>query len=93
MQKNIVPFEIEHLTPEQQFNELVMTGLRTSFGIDAKRVEQLGAQFSHYLENEIAHHQDLVQKTKEGNWVLRPEYYFFADGIAADLFLTEETGG
>lgn len=93
LQKNIVPFEIERLTPEQQFNELVMTGLRTSLGIDIKRVEKLGSQFSHYLENEIAHHLDQVRKTEKGNWALRPEYYFFADGIAADLFIAGETGG
>ncbi len=93
LQKNVVPFEIEQLTPEQQFNELIMTGLRTSFGIDAKRVDQLGAHFSQYLENEIAHHLEQVQKTINGNWALRPEFYFFADGIAADLFISSETGG
>ena len=93
LQNNVVPFEMEQLTAEQQFNELVMTGLRTAFGIDAKRVEKLGIQFSHYLENEIAHHLDQVRKTETGNWALRPEYYFFADGIAADLFIAGETGG
>ena len=93
LQQGVVPFEIEELTPEQQFNELVMTGLRTSFGIDAKRVDELGVQFSQYLENEIAHHQHQLYKTKTGNWALKPEHYFFADGIAADLFIAGETGG
>jgi len=92
LHQKVVPFEIEQLTPEQQFNELVMTGLRTSFGIDSKRVEQLGSYFHQYLENEILHHLEQVQKTKNGNWALQPEYYFFADGIAADLFITSEVG-
>jgi oxygen-independent coproporphyrinogen-3 oxidase len=86
LQKMSIPFEIEVLTVPQQFNELVMTGLRTSFGIDAKRLGSLGNDFSQYLENEILHHQHQLQKTKTGNWALKPEFYFFADGIAAELF-------
>jgi len=86
IQLDIIPFELEWLTPAQQFNELVMTGLRTSMGIDTNRVESLGAKFYQYLEQEIQRHLHRVFKTEKGNWALKPDYYFFADGIAAELF-------
>lgn len=83
-----IPFEKEILTAEQQFNEIVMTGLRTSFGIDHGRVKSLGEKYLKYLEGVISNYRQKIEKNNSGNWVLKPEYYFFADGIAADLFLS-----
>lgn len=87
-----IPFEKEVLTTSQQYNELVMTGLRTSIGIDIGRVEKLGRPFLEYLFTHIQEYLDQgkVAKNTNGNWVLKPEYYFFADGIASDLFYVEE---
>src|SRR5687768_13966567 len=83
-----LPAEKETLTDVQKYNELVMTGLRTSEGISAKRLRQLNNGFENYLEKEA---MPLVAEGKiilkeDGNYALRPEYYFFADGIAAELF-------
>ncbi len=74
--------------------KLVMTGLRTSDGIDRARIKKLGDEFDQYLTEEA---KPLIEEGKininsEGNFVLMPEYYFYADGIAADLFMTEEAG-
>ncbi len=90
--EEVIPFELEELTKTQQYNELVMTGLRTSMGIDVDRVEKLGDQFLHYLSTNIQEYinQDKITKNENGNWALKPAYYFFADGIASDLFFVEE---
>ena len=65
-----------------------MTGLRTSFGIDRKRLEKLSAEYATYLDEHILPYVEngQVVKNQAGNWILKREYLFFADGIAADLF-------
>lgn len=86
--QNEIPFEQEELTPAQQYNELVMTGLRSSMGIDPGQVAALGEDFEKYLQKEIQScvEQGKIGQDEKGNWVLHPEFYFFADGIAAELF-------
>ena len=84
----VIPSEREELTEAQRYNELVMTGLRTSMGIDMQRVHALGGEYLKYLEDTIKDYVDAGQVFKNafGNWALKPEYLFFSDGIAADLF-------
>jgi len=82
-----IPKEIEMLSAEQQYNEIVMTGLRTTRGIDHKRVKALGEEFSKHLDDAVSGYAGKIVKNDFENWMLKPEYFFFADGIAADLFL------
>ena len=88
----VIPSEMEILTEVQRFNELVMTGLRTSKGIDMKRVAAIGEKYTHYLEAAIIHKQSTTReqypfiKNKMGNWMLKKEFLFFADGIAGEMF-------
>jgi len=88
----VIPSEIEVLTEVQHFNELVMTGLRTSMGIDMKRVAEIGAKYTHYLDEEILRKKaasdsnDPFIKNEMGNWMLKPGFLFFADGIAGEMF-------
>jgi len=86
IENGIIPFELELLTEIQRYNELVMTGLRTSNGIDQKRINNLGERFSKHLDVIVANFRGRIVKNDMDNWVLKPEFYFFADGIAADLF-------
>lgn len=85
----VVPFEKEMLTLQQQYHELVMTGLRTTKGIDSIRLKALGEMYVRHLEKQITGYieKGMIVRTDEGHWVLQPAYFFFADGIAADLFL------
>ncbi|MEP6793935.1 MAG: radical SAM family heme chaperone HemW [Saprospiraceae bacterium] len=88
LDEGVIPFEKEMLTDEQRYNEIVMTGLRTLRGIDMNRVKGIGERFKKYLDDSI-HDLKLEEKlikNQIGNWILKPEYYFFADGIAAELF-------
>ena len=88
----VIPSEMEILTEVQRFNELVMTGLRTSKGIDMKRVAAIGEKYTHYLEAAIIHKQSTTReqypfiKNEMGNWMLKKEFLFFADGIAGEMF-------
>ena len=88
LRNHIVPFEQELLTDADRYNELVMTGLRTSEGVDIKRLQMLGNFFVSYFEESanafIA--DGKIYRNAHGNYALDPAYYFFADGIAAELF-------
>lgn len=83
-----LPSETEKLTPADRYNEYVMTGLRTIWGVSAERVKnEFGTQYSTYLLREAEKHigrgllhldEGVLKTTKEGK--------FLADGIASDLF-------
>lgn len=82
------PSETEKLTPADRYNEYVMTGLRTIWGVSLSRVEnELGNLYSKHLEREsakfiaqglLANDNGILKTTKSGK--------FLADGIASDLF-------
>ncbi len=91
LRNEIVPFEIEILNDAQRYNEMVMTGLRTSSGINIEKIRLLENGFEKYLESEAALflNQGKIYLDEQGNYVLKPEYYFFADGIASELFFEQ----
>lgn len=83
-----IPQECEVLTLEQQWNEYIMTSLRTAEGINKKRIaDQWGNNACIALNEEI---KRFVQTGKiietEQSWKLSEEGKFLADGIAAELF-------
>ena len=89
IQHNLLPFEKELLSPEDSTNEAIMTGLRTIWGVSLEEIanrhgekfkEEILFQAEKYLEKGI------LYKEQE-HLFLRPENYFLADGISADLFL------
>lgn len=88
LQSRNLPFEIEILTPEQRYNEYVMTGLRTIWGCDTAKIAALGASFLPYFEEQaktwIA--QGHLYKA-ENIYRLSASGKLLADGIAAALFV------
>jgi len=86
--ENSLSFEREIITPEKRYNELVMTGLRTSEGIDVKKIGELGAAFLIYLKESIEKfiRSGQITGSESGNFILSRDQYFFADGIASHLF-------
>lgn len=89
IQRNVLPLEKELLSPEDSTNEAIMTGLRTIWGVSLEEIsnrhgekfkEEILFQAEKYLEKGI------LYKEQE-HLFLRPESYFLADGISADLFL------
>lgn len=89
LQKDILPEESETLTDTEQFNEILMIGLRTNFGVD---ISELQARFSEkilqYFQEAISPKLEQgVLVVEENHLKIPEEFWFLADGIAADLFL------
>ena len=85
----MLPSETETLTKTDRYNEYVMTGLRTIWGISLNRLEQefgkiyldyLNQQAAKYIEDHLLFVDDnILRTTKIGK--------FLSDGIASDLFM------
>ena len=89
IQENKVPIAFETLTKTDRYNEYVMTGLRTIWGVSLDQIEQkFGKTYLDYLNQQSAKFIDdhllfldenILRTTKKGK--------FLSDGIASDLFL------
>nr|WP_042294837.1 radical SAM family heme chaperone HemW [Nonlabens ulvanivorans] len=89
IQVSELPIEIEELTIVDRYNEYVMTGLRTIYGISLNKIEQeygvnfkdyLLIQASEYLKDHLLYLDgDTLMVTRKGK--------FLSDGIASDLFM------
>ena len=88
LQENQLPNEEETLTITDRYNEYIMTGLRTIWGVSLDKIEKdFGIIYTDYLMKQVQKflNDDLVfidenvlKPTKKGK--------FLADGIASDLF-------
>lgn len=82
-----LPFEREILSPEQRYNELVMTSLRTIWGIKKEQLAALGERFlRHFEKGAQVFLQDGVMAYEAGAYRLSRNGKLLADGIAAELF-------
>jgi oxygen-independent coproporphyrinogen-3 oxidase len=83
-----VPFTLEELTPENRFNELVMTGLRTIWGVSVERLKETGIIIPTEFYETIRFFEKQEKITFENNVLkLTDKGKFFADGIAGELFV------
>lgn len=88
LEQNILPIETEILSTTDKYNEYIMTGLRTVWGVSLEKVERdFGIQYKKYLLEQSKKHinehllyidDDTLLVTKKGK--------FLSDGIASDLF-------
>lgn len=89
IQNETLPSEVETLTITDRYNEYIMTGLRTMWGVSIDKVGmEFGKTHKNYLLKQAQKHinehllyldDDKLLTTKKGK--------FLSDGIAADLFL------
>lgn len=81
-------YEEEKLTPVQQYNEYVMTGLRTKWGCNLPKIETMGAGFADYFVQGIQPflEQGFVLQTPSQTYLLTRQGKFLADHIASELF-------
>ena len=89
IQQNELPIERELLSIRDRYNEYVMTGLRTIWGVSLEKinndfgnkyVEYLENQSKKYIEQELLYiENEILKTTKKGK--------FLSDGIASDLFM------
>ena len=88
IQNDELPNEVEKLTLQDRYNEYIMTGLRTIWGVSLVRIEQeFGIDFLNYLKKKsqkfiddelLSITDDILKPTLKGK--------FLTDGIASDLF-------
>ena len=86
--ENKLPNEIEILSITDRYNEYIMTGLRTIWGVSLDRIETaFGSSYLDYLQKQAQKfikddllfiENDILKPTKKGK--------FLTDGIASDLF-------
>jgi len=87
--KNELPMEVEVLSPTDRYNEYVMTGLRTKWGVSLERVAtENGLKFKEYALHQAQKHIEEHLLYLDGDTLLTTKKgRFLADGIAADLFM------
>lgn len=88
IQEDKLPNETEILSVTDRYNEYIMTGLRTIWGVSFDRVEkEFGVEYLNYLNKQTKKYLDddllfieidILKPTKKGK--------FLTDGIASDLF-------
>jgi oxygen-independent coproporphyrinogen-3 oxidase len=88
LSNDVLPMEIETLTVNDKYNERVMTGLRTVWGVSLGKIEQdFGKGFKDYLLEQSQKHFDEDLLYLDGDKVLVTiKGKFLSDGIASDLF-------
>ena len=89
IENNVLPSETEILSITDQYNEYVMTGLRTIWGISIPKVAvEYGSNYESYLLKQAQKFIDdgllvidhmVIKTTRKGK--------FLCDGIASDLFM------
>ncbi|TYB79088.1 radical SAM family heme chaperone HemW [Bizionia myxarmorum] len=87
--ESCLPMEIEKLSKTDQYNEYIMTGLRTIWGVSLEKIErEFGLHFKAFLLKESEKHiaNNLLQIEDETLHVTK-KGAFLSDGIASDLFL------
>ena len=84
-----LPHEVEILTQQDRYNEYVMTGLRTIWGVSLERIEkEFGKDYLNYLLNQADKFLiDGLLSIAENVMTTTAKGKFLADGIASDLFL------
>ena len=88
LEENKLPNEIEILSKSDRYNEYIMTGLRTIWGVSLDRIEQeFGNEYLDYLQKQarkfigddlLSIENNILKPTQKGK--------FLTDGIASDLF-------
>ena len=88
IQEDKLPNEIEILSISDRYNEYIMTGLRTIWGVSLDRIKtEFGDEYLNYLNKQVQKFLDDDLVFIENN-ILKPtsKGKFLTDGIASDLF-------
>ena len=89
IQENKLPIEREVLSVSDRYNEYIMTGLRTIWGVSLEKIKNdFGLSYVEYLENQSKKHikqellyieNQVLKTTQKGK--------FLSDGVSSDLFI------
>ena len=80
--------EKEILTPNQQYNEYVMTALRTIWGVDMEHIQKkFSVEMKYFFKKKVLQFIDNeLVVNQNGFYILTAKGKFLADGIASELF-------
>lgn len=88
LENDELPSEKEQLSLADRYNEYIMTGLRTHWGVDLQKIRSdYGEDFYKYLlknSQKYLHKEQLIIENNQLKTTLKGK--FFSDGISADLF-------
>lgn len=89
IQAGKLPMEIEELTLVDQYNEYVMTGLRTIYGVSLEKIERdYGVNFKDYLLKQAQEYlKDHLLYLDGDTLLVTRKGKFLSDGIASELFM------
>jgi len=91
LEENILPSEIEILSKNQQYNDYIMTTLRTIWGIDIEFIKINFEKSTYdYLLNQIekwVKSEDIYKKEEKVYLTTKGKY--ISDSICSDLFIVE----
>ncbi len=87
-----VYYEKEQMTITEQYNEFILTSLRTAWGLSKSELtRRFGAELSAYFYKAIETHLQSGKLTDLDGVVRIPtEHFLLSDGIMSDLFFVEE---
>ncbi|MDD2564523.1 MAG: radical SAM family heme chaperone HemW [Salinivirgaceae bacterium] len=89
--KNGEIYKEESLTKVDRFNELLLTSLRTSWGIDIKQVEhEYGSDYAQLLLSTAERYEAQGYLTiQNNNAILTEKGFFISDKIISDMFTSQ----
>jgi len=92
LEKNKLPFEVEILTASMQYNEYILTSLRTMWGTDLGYIgERFGNDYLLYCNKEADKYIRTEEiKSEENKLFLTDKGKLFADKIASNLFFVDK---
>ena len=91
LQENQLSFEKELLTTDQQYNEYILTALRTKWGCQLQKIKAWGVQYEQYFLKTVEPYlkEQLIQESRQ-TYTLSSKGKLLADRIAMNLFIEEE---
>ena len=88
IERKEVFWEVEVLERRDIYNEYLMTGLRTKWGIDQNRIKEMGEDLYAYFLQELFTTPYRTYLVQSGDIItIEEKGKFLSDGIASDLFL------
>lgn len=87
LKKGMLPIEREILSKKDQFNELLLTGLRTIWGVSLTKLASLSSLDVTFEQKIVLYQEKAYLEILDNHLVLTEKGMHFADGIASDLFV------
>jgi len=88
LNQNILPMNMEILSQDATYNEYIMTGFRTMWGVNENTITNFGEKFLLYFLKEISPYLKNGFVIRIGNnYKLSKNGKLYADKIASDLFM------